>query len=161
MGTSLVPSVIDALVAAFKASATLGQATPPVAIYDGPELTKASSKLHLWVGIDDPDGQGLASSAESNQSFPGLGTRQRDELGLIYCAAEAWSGSTAVKSGRDSAYAIVHAIETILRTDATLAGALTTVAGWGEIDAIQLRQGQAEQGFVARVSFTIKYKARI
>jgi hypothetical protein len=157
LATSKIPAVIDALVTACTNASTIGGAG--VSVYDGPHLTTAPDQNVLWIGLDDPDSQGLANSGDSTQSFPGLGTRQRDELGTVYCVAEAWSGSTDVKGARDNAYNIVLAVENLLRADATIAG--TFLVGWGEVDGFQFRQGQADVGAVARVSFHIKYKARI
>ena len=44
--TSRVPATIDYLVAAFTAASTLGAASPPVAVYDGPFLTDDSVGRH-------------------------------------------------------------------------------------------------------------------
>lgn len=159
--TSRVPAVIDALVTICKAASTIGQATPPISVYDGPDLTTAADEQILWIGMDDPDSEQAPIGADSSQQFAGLGTRQRNEEGTIHCVVQCWSGDTTIRTARLQAYAVVASVETLIRTDATIGGTLSTVAGWAEVDGLQLHQNQTDKGAVARVSFHIKYKARI
>ncbi len=162
MATSQIPAALDRLVSIFTSAATIGAATPKIAVYDGPKLTQADDQQVLWVGLSDPDADTADTAAESTQSFPGIGSRQRDELAIIYCVAESWSGDSnvGISPMRVQAYGIVAAVENIVRADATLGG-LFPSAGWAEVDGLQLRQNQTDIGAVARVAFHIKYKARI
>lgn len=117
MTTSKVPALIDWLVNAFTASPALGQANPPVAVYDGPVTTAAPAQLVLWVGLQDPDSEGAAEAATFEQSRSDLGYATRDEISIIRCTAEAWSGTDDVRSMRVAAFAIVAAAETIIRSE--------------------------------------------
>lgn len=149
---SRVPSVLDYLVATFTAAATLGAATPPVTVYDGPATTGDSERLVLWVGLDDPDGAGAPLAAESTRQWAGLGGQS--ESIVVYCAAEAWSGESSVSAYRTAAYAIVAAVEALVRADATGFGGNEMVANPG-VTGAQLRQNNAS-GAQARVTFQIQ-----
>jgi len=157
--TSRVPAVIDYLVTAFTAASTLGAATPPVAVYDGPVVTEAPTQLVLWVGVDDPDSEEAPIGAESESEWGSLGALARNEQITVHCVAEAWSGDTDVKATRVAAYGIVSAVETLLRADVSLGGTLPS--GWCEVTGMQLRQNNVAQGAVARVAFHINCRARI
>lgn len=151
--TSRVPAVLDYLVAAFTAAATLGAATPPVAVYDGPVATDAPEQLTLWVGMDDPDSEDAPAAAESESQWAALGNLAQDEEITVYCVAEAWSGDTDVRTIRLAAYGIVAAVETLLRADATLGGTLPS--GWCRVTGRRLRQNNVQTGAAARVAFRI------
>jgi hypothetical protein len=148
---SRVPSVLDYLVALFTADPTLGAAAPPVTVYDGPATTGDAERLVLWVGLDDPDADGPPLAAESTRQWAGLAGQS--ESIVIYCAAEAWSGETSVSAYRVAAYAIVAAVETLVRADATGFGGNEMKANPG-VTGAQLRQNNAS-GAQARVTFQI------
>lgn len=157
--TSCVPAVIDYLVSTFQAASTLGAATPPVAVYDGPVTTAAPAQLVLWVGINDPDSVAAPIGAESQQEWVGVGARQRNEYITVNCVAEAWAGGTDVRTMRLAAYGIVAAVETLLQADPTLGGLVIFTDN--TMPQRQLRQNNTADGQVARIMFTIKAKARI
>lgn len=157
MATSKIPDVIDALVSICGSASSLSG----VKVYDGPVTTQEDAKQILWIGMDDPDSPTAPIGGEFSQQFPGLGTRQRDDDGMIHCVAECWSGSSDVRSVRVEAFAIVAAVENLIRADATLGGTLSAVAGWAQVLSGQLRQNNTQEGAVARVAFQVQYKARI
>lgn len=154
--TSRVPSVLDYLVATFKASATLGAATVPVAVYDGPQVTGAPAQLILWVGLDDPDSDTGALAAESTREWSGLGGQS--ELIIVHCTAEAWSGDDTISTVRTAAYGIVAAVETLVRADTSGFGANAMLADPG-VTAGALLQNATTTGAQARVTFQIVLKA--
>jgi len=157
--TSRVPATIDYLVAAFTAASTLGAATPPVAVYDGPVLTDAPDQLILWVGMDDPNSGEAPIAAESDTEWAALGALAQNEEFTIHCVAEAWGGADQVRAIRLTAYGIVAAVETLLRADVSLGGTLPS--GWARVTGSQLRQDNVQQGAIARVAFNINCRARI
>jgi hypothetical protein len=157
--TTRIPAVLDYLVTTFTAASTLGTANPPVAIYDGPVVTDEPSRLILWVGLDDPDGEGAPTAADSDSTWAALGGMARDEQLSIHCVAEAWSGDTDVRTIRVAAFGIVSAVENIIRANANLGGTLP--AGWAEVTGMSLKQNNTTTGAVARVSFRIDCRARI
>ncbi len=153
---SKVPAALAYLADTFTAAATLGAATPPVAVYDGPVTTAAVSQLTLWVGLDDPDAGGGTLAATSERYWSGLGGQ--GELITISCAAEAWSGEEGIRAQRAAAYQIVAAVEALVRGDATQFGGNGLTADPG-VTGGELRQDNTDQGPLARVSFQIVLRA--
>jgi hypothetical protein len=156
--TSRVPALIDYLVGIF--TTALAAATPPATVYDGPVTTDDAQGLVLWVGMDDPDGQGAPLSATSSQTWAGLGKLARNEEITINCVAEAWSGVDNVKSQRDAVYAVVAIVEELVRTDAAQFGGNALFADPG-MTGMDLRQNDTGTGGQARVSFQLTFKSRI
>ena len=157
--TTVIPDVLDYLVNTFQAASTLGAATPPVAVYDGPVTTAAPAQLVLWIGIQDPDGIAAPIGAESQEQWAGVGARQRNEYLTVHCVAEAWAGGTDVRTVRLAAYGIVAAVEIILQADPTLGGLVSFIDN--TMPQRQLRQNNTADGQLARVYFSIKAQARI
>ena len=159
MVTSRVPSLIDYLVNLFTNAATIGQATPPVTVYDGPQTTAAPSQLVLWVGLDDPDTDQVApSAAAAQQEWAAIGRLGRNEISTIHCVAEAWTGADDIRSMRVAAFAIVAAVETLVRADPFSGLALFPDPG---VTGLELRQNNTQTGSQARVSFQIAFKSRL
>jgi hypothetical protein len=165
MTTSRVPQVIDYLVTLFQDAATLGQATSPVNVLDGPVVTADPGPLTLWVGVDDidPSNTGPLAASSSQQWQPGLGRADRTETLSVYCTAQAWSGSDDVRVLRVAACAISAAAEDLVRADPSLGGTLPGVTD-AVVTAGELRQGpelSGGRGMAARVTFTIDATAII
>lgn len=161
MTTSRVPAVIDYLVTLFSAAATLGQATPPVTVIDGPDPAADPGTLTLWVGVDDiasPEPQ----AADSAQSWAGLGHQARNEQVTVFCVAQAWSGDDNVRAMRLAVAGIVSAAEDLVRNDASLGGTVST-PGNAAVTAIRWQQGPGVTGgrMGARATFEITAQARI
>lgn len=159
MATSRVPATIDWLIDTFTAAATLGQATPAVAVYDGPAARYGEEPLELWVGVDEPDADDAPIAATGEQMWAGLGAMRKDETFQVYCTAVAWSGDAEIRPVRIAAYGIVAAVEDIVRGDASLGGnILVTLHG---VTGLALRQTNGPDGAMAQVQFRIDCKARI
>jgi hypothetical protein len=153
---SRVPAVLSYLADTFTAAPTLGQAVPPVRVYDGPAVTAEPATLILWVGLDDPDSDAAPLAATSERAWAGLGGQQ--EAIVVYCAAEAWSGTDDIRPVRTAAYQIVAAVETLVRADATGFGGNGLTADPG-VTASELRQNDTDRGAQARVVFSIILRA--
>ncbi len=158
--TSRVPALIDYLVNLFANAAALGQATPPVTVYDGPPTTGLDAPLKLFVGLADPDSTAAEPAAESAQDWSALGRRGRDETVTIHCCAEAWAGTDDMATVRTSATGIVAAVEQVMQADTTQFGGNVLYPAPG-ITAITLLQNNTQQGAVARVAFDLVFRARI
>ena len=158
--TSRIPALIDYLVATFQASALLGQATPPVTVYDGPAVTELDAPLKLFVGLSDPDNQGAEPAASSVQDWGGFGRLARNEMTTIHCCAEAWAGTDDMKTVRVSATGIVAAVEQVMQADSTQFGGNVLFPDPG-ITSLALLQNSTQQGAVARVTFDLSFKSRI
>lgn len=158
--TSRLPALIDYLVTLFAADITLGQATPPVTIYDGPVTTALDPGLKLYVGLSDPDNTGTEPAGETVQEWAAIGRRGRNETVTIHLCAEAWSGSDTIQTARLSATGIVSAVETLLQADVTSFGGNVLFPDPG-ITNLALSQGNSAIGGYARVAFDVIFKSRI
>jgi hypothetical protein len=158
--TSRLPALIDYLVTLFTNDATLGAATPPVTIFDGPVTTGLDPSLKLFVGLSDPDNTGPEPAGETTQDWAALGRRSRDEMVTIHFCAEAWSGIDDIKTQRTAAYGIVSAVETLLQADVTQFGGNVLFPDPG-ITNIALMQANTGDGAHVRVAFDVIFKSRI
>jgi hypothetical protein len=154
MATSAVFGLIDALYANFAA------ALPDVLVLDGMGATDDPGNF-LMIGVDDPDTDAYANTADVEQKWAGIGNHARNEAGSISCCAVAWNGDGDQKAARLAAKATVDAVESNLRSDPTVGGALPG-PGWAQFGTrLTLSQIQTEDGAVALVFFQIAYQARI
>jgi hypothetical protein len=164
MTTSRIPAVIDYLVNLFTAASTLGAATPPVSVIDGPQVNADPGPLALWVGVQNVDaGETVADTASSVQTWAGLGRMARNEELTVYCVAQAWSGSDDVRPLRLQAAAMVAACEDLVRNDASLGGIVST-PGNAAVTNQQWQQGpglSGDRGMAVRITFEITAQARI
>lgn len=152
MATSAVPAVVDALVGAADA------ALVDVAVYDGYGVSDDPGDF-LMVGVEDPDSDTFATSANTTQQWPHIGHTVRDETGDITCSALSWNGDADQKAARDAVYATTAQLEDLLRTDPTLGlGPLVRVE-FGTTS--ELTQRQASDGAMAMLMFRIHFQARI
>lgn len=165
--TSQVPAVTDWLFAAAQSSPLLGQASPQVYVFDGPQPPAATQSLErvLWIGCDPMATD--SATATAMQAWPVIDhARTRDEDGDIICAAQHWSGDTASKTHRDGAAAIVAGVELLLRGipadggpgDATMGG----LALWSSVDGpFDWTPRQIAGGSACLVTFRVSYRARL
>ena len=158
--TTRVPALLTYLVALFQNDATLGQATPPVTVFDGPAVTELDAPLKLYVGLSDPDNTAAEPAADSQQAWAALGRRGRDEMVAIHCCAEAWSGVDDVATVRTAVAGIVAAVETLMQADATQFGGNVLFPDPGITAAVWL-QNTLNPGAIARVQFDLSFKSRI
>jgi len=158
--TSRVPPLIDYLVALFTSAATLGAATPPVTVFDGPPTTGLDAPLKLFVGLSDPDNPNAEPAADSVQSWAALGRQARDEMITVHCCAEAWAGTDDLKTVRVAVTGITAAVEVLMQADATQFGGNVLYPAPG-ITGIALLQNNTQQGAVARAAFDLVFRARI
>lgn len=154
MATSALPALINALVV--NATAALGD---DVAVYDGFGVTSELAEAALHVGVDDVNADGAAFSANAFQQWANANHTARDEEGHVVCAASSWNGDGDAKAARDTAFATVATIETMLRTDPAQGVATLLWTSLGQ--RVSLSQWQDSAGATAVVVFTILYRARI
>jgi hypothetical protein len=175
--TEYIPKVIAYLIAQAQASTLLGAAQVPVTIIDGQPrtqdvLTVNSTGLtqRLWIGSDGWTASGeMATAASADQGFSFLDqARTRDDQIEVFCAGEAIAGDSVMAEARAGAFAVMAAIETMLRGspgttpaspgDATMGG----LVFWSEAGGpIELSQGQISQGACALVKFSVHAFVRL
>jgi hypothetical protein len=156
MATSVVPALIDALVAAAVA------ALPSALVIDGIGNTDSAGD-YLMVGVDEPDQYGSgtsiqAASVEQNQMTFGA-TRPRMEQGQIYISARSVNGDANQKAARDAVYAMQEALAAALRTTNDLG--VTGVMQISNGSSLSLDQDQNEYGAVATLTYSIAFTAQI
>ena len=154
--TSRVPALIDYLVNAFSNAATLGLATPPVTVFDGPAATANPALLALHVGVDDALSEGPPTSASSEQVGQGLGGQHRQEAITVHCAAVAWAGTGDMRTVRTSAFAILAAVEDLIRGNSDKFGG-NAGAAVPLVSGVTLQQDDTAQGSFAQVAFSITF----
>jgi hypothetical protein len=157
--TSRVPALMDYLVTLFTNAATLGQATPPVTVYDGPTTTGLDAPLKLFVGLADPDNDAAELGAESQQEWAAIGRMARNETVTIHCVAEAWAGTDAAQPIRAQVTGIVAAVEALMQADTTQFGGNVLFPDPG-FTAGALSQNN-DNGFIARMTFDLVFRCRI
>jgi hypothetical protein len=153
MAASVVPALIDALVAA------ASTALPNVLVLDGVGMTDDPGD-YLMVGVLDPDIDGPFEAARSTQEQMAFGsTRPRKEEGVIHMVAKSVSGDGSQKAARDAAYAIQEALATVLRTTDNLGVAGVVRLGNGA--DMTPTQDQTHDGAVATLPYDIAFEAAI
>ena len=157
--TSRLPALIDYLIALFTNAATLGQATPKVAVYDGQVITADPESLILWVGMSDPSVPNQ-QAASFTQEWAALGRRGRNETVTIHCCAVAWGGGDSLAVQRVAVFGIVAAVEALMQADSTQFGGNTLYPAPG-MTAGALTQLATDRGPAARVAFDLTFKNRI
>lgn len=158
---SAIPRAIDGLVAMCNAQAVVGGTLDGVEIYDGYPITLPSGETYLEIATTPDAGNGPA--VDGTQDFVSIPGREKDEQFNIYCAAYSRSGNNDVKIERDRAFAIVRAVEAMVRprepgSDVTLGGAVRWCNVSGRIAYSPL---QAQEGCAVRVEFEIVCHERL
>ena len=175
--TELLPQVISYLLTQAASNASLGAAAVPVIIIDGQPATQdvlvvnaTGLTQRLWVGSSGyvTSGQ-VDAAAMSHQGFSFLDqARTRDDDIDVACAAEAVSGDTVMAEARNGAFAVMAAVELMLRGspgtvppspgDATMGG----LVSWSEVTGpVELMQEQGSQGAIALVKFRVTAFTRL
>lgn len=154
MTTSVVFDLIDELVSRFTT------ALSGVKVYDG-YLVSDDPGDFLMVGVEDPNSDQGATSAEGQQQWADLGANRRNETGTVTCVALSWNGNGDQAAARAAVKAITDAVEADLRSDPNLGGVVPGLMWTGYGTRTQFLQNQNQQGAEAAVIFEVAFKARI
>lgn len=164
--TSQVPAVIDYLVAQATASTSLGASTSAkVRVIDGPPPTgdELAQQRLLFIGWDQVNG--TAQGEDDAQSWSILDNgRTKEEDGAVTCTADAWTGSSTLKTARDMCAAIVGGVELLLRGNgSTGPGDLSMgrLVFWSQVEALKWYPRQDQQGAGMACVFTVTFRARL
>ena len=153
---SVVPDVIDALVALAQASVT------GATVYDGVGVSDDPGD-YLMIGVSDPDGTSANDRAATSAiDWANINYTAGAESGDVMCAAMSWSGDTSpagVKAARDAVYAVIEAFGIALRANPSmgLPNLLWTRLG----KTHELTQLQAPEGALALALFSVHFEARV
>lgn len=158
--SSSIPRAIDGLVALCNAQTGTGGLLDGVTVVDGPTVAAPSEQVLLYVGESPLQG---GAGAFGTQDFVTLPARERDESYSIYCTAYSRSGDTAIKPERDRAFAVMAAVEKLVRptypgSDITLGGAVSWCSVSGRITYFP---GQSTSGAVVRLTWEVVCRERL
>jgi hypothetical protein len=169
--TDQTPAVIDYLVGQCKANAALGGASPPVSVFDGPTISDVQlvNPQRIWIGADGPALPGAeVTAATFGQNFAFLDhAHTKDDTIDVACAAEMFSGDpTQQQAVRDGAFALMAAVETMLRGDTASGGPGDASMGglvyWSQVTGPgELIQRQGTAGISALVRFHVTAFTRL
>lgn len=150
MSTSRIPAIVEAVVTVV--TTAVGSSAQ---VFDGAWSTVPDGD-YVAVGWT-PDDQ-FASSA---QTWAAQGNRSRDEAITVPCYIDSYSGDTDVAARRTVAFNLLGLIETAVRADPTLGGAVPRSLP-AEITEIRERHEQTDKGLAFGVTFLIHVpRARI
>lgn len=147
--TSRIPATIDALVAAFTAAG--------IQTYDGPVLTGEYTP-GVFVGYDADWEVSDLKSVSSTQTWASLGQRARTEDFTVMCGLVAVDGGGVAKTARDTAFALLAQVETVLRGNPSLGFSPPYVA---QLESGDLFTMSGPKGCLCRIPFVIAVKTRI
>ena len=117
MAITAFPLLIDAIVAALRAAPSLSTAT----IYDGIEIDSSNPTNWISVGHDGSE-DGEVVAANLRNEYKQLGAKSMFEDGSVNCTLSSWTGDTNLSVCRTSAYALLSAVDTVIRTDPSFGG---------------------------------------
>lgn len=152
MATSTIPAAIDALLTALRASEDLAD---PVKVVDGyPRFRITNIDLVSVGGKDEP----VASGEQTPAALGGQRREERYSL-AVYCSSS--RGGEDQKTVRDRAFALMAAVEDVLRADGTLGGVVRFAQVGGGITLLETDADTAPAGVFAEVGFLVDVQARI
>lgn len=151
MAITAFPLLIDAIVAALRAAPSLSTAT----IYDGIEIDSSDPTNWISIGHDGSE-DGEVVAANLRNEYKQLGAKSMFEDGSINCTLSSWTGDTNLSVCRTSAYALLSAVDTVIRTDPSFGG----VVLYSGLESHTPTYVQTSQGAAVQINFTIYYKAR-
>lgn len=155
MPGTVVLDLLDAAVNQYRAAIA-----PDTTVFDGLGITDDPTQNFLMVGIPDPDSNQPQTSAESEQTWAGLGARAGDEEGTIHCCAVVWNGnSDGLAQAREDLRVLLAALAAVHVEDPTLGvGSVMWTRFGGRMSTTQI---QADDGSSIVQYFEIKFKARV
>lgn len=150
MTTFALPTLMTNVIAAFKAASSLSTAT----IYDGAEIDKSNPNNWIAVGHDGSEGLSEFRVADSRNEYETFGEGHSED-GVLHCFLVAQDGGSTLTQLRLTAYTLLGAVDTVIRTDSTFSGAVQK--SWLETHSTGYRQ--TNQGGAVDIHFTLAYKA--
>lgn len=151
MAITAFPLLIDAIVAALRAAPSLSTAT----IYDGIEIDSSDPTNWISIGHDGSE-DGEVVAANLRNEYKQLGAKSMFEDGSINCTLSSWTGDTNLSVCRINAYALLSAVDTVIRTDPSFGG----VVLYSGLETHTPTYVQTNQGAAVQINFSIYYKAR-
>ena len=149
--TSAFPQVISALISQLGSAASLSG----IRVFDGIEIDWSYPSDFIAIGHDgSDDGQVIAST--TTQQFTQLGNLKEFEDGQIDCFLSCMDGSTNLTALRTRAATLISAVDTALRSDASLGGSCL----YSILSSTSMGYVQSANGAAVNINFSVSYRAR-
>ena len=145
------PAMVDKIIAALGSASSL----TGIRVFDGAEVDASYPKDAIAVGHDGSFGDSFITAGNARNS-PLAFTDQHDESGTIACALWSQDGASKFPALRIRAFALLSAIDTVIRADPTFTG--TCLYSYLESDAVEYRT--TSNGSSVVITFTITYQAQ-
>lgn len=146
-----LPQMIDALISTLSSASSLSG----VRVFDGPEIDGSYPGDFIAVGHDGTD-DGDVQAGSGRQQYLELGNRRQFEDGSVSCFLAAWDGGTSLAARRVRAFALLSAIDTLIRSDPSFGG----VCLYSSLDSYAVNYRQTDLGAAVVIDFSVAYKAR-
>jgi hypothetical protein len=145
------PTMIDKIITALGSASSL----TGVRVFDGAEVDESYPSDAIAVGHDGSLGDS-EMQVGNIRNTPLDFTDVHEESGTINCSLWAQNGATTFKALRLRAFALLSAVDTVIRTDPTFAG--TCFYSWLESNTVAYRQTTV--GAAVVLNFSIAYTAQ-
>lgn len=148
---TIVPALMDALVLAAR------DVLPDADVLDGDAVIETADDF-VMIGVGDIDSENRTTAATSRQAWANANYTAVDETGQVLCAASSFNGDNDIPRARRDTFALMRAIEDMLRADPGMGldGLL-----WARLGDFDYDQWQSETGAAGLLIFRIDYQARI
>lgn len=150
MSTTAFPTVLANILTNLKAAASLSG----VKVFDGAEVDYSYPKDVIAVGHDGGEQVDDMIFSNIQNEYLTFG-ENHEESGSITCSLWSQDGSSTFTALRIRAFALLSAIDTVIRTDSTFSGACLN--SWLENYTAHYRRNK--NGSAVQIDFTITYKA--
>jgi hypothetical protein len=145
------PTMVNKIITALGAASSL----TGVRIFDGAEVDFSFPGDAIAIGHDGSFGDS-EMQVGNIQDTPFAFTDLHEESGTISCSLWSQDGSTDIASRRTRAFAVLSAIDTVIRSNSTFDGTCL----YAILSANTVSYRQTDMGVAVVLDFTISYQAQ-
>ena len=145
------PTMVNKIITALGAASSL----TGVRVFDGAEVDFSYPGDAIAIGHDGSFGDS-EMQVGNIQDIPFAFTDLHEESGTISCSLWSQDGSTDIASRRTRAFAVLSAIDTVIRSNSTFDGTCL----YAILSANTVSYRQTDMGVAVVLDFTISYQAQ-
>ena len=145
------PTMVTKIISALSSASSL----TGVRIFDGPEVDFSYPGDAIAIGHDGSFGD-QEMQIGNIQDLPFAFTDLHEETGTISCSVWSQDGSTNIAARRTRAFAMLSAIDTVIRSNSTFDGTCL----YSILTANTVGYRQSDMGVAVVLDFTISYQAQ-
>ena len=149
--TTAFPSMVDAIITALGNASSLSG----VRVFDGAQIDFSYPGDAVAIGHDGSFGD-TEQQVGTIQNVPFAFTDLHEEEGTISCSLWSQDGTTDIKSRRTRAFALMSAVDTVIRQDPTFGG----IALYTLLSTNNIFYRQTDFGVAVVIDFSISYQAQ-